>query len=162
MKSIFKTRWGDSTSFIKATDYDHALELAQRYRFNEIVDIEGLPLKREHYTSEDILPTQQISFAHNSIKRGGTIDDSGIEHIAKSLFNLIYYVSNLKEAIDNDILQGIQIYRNYIPEDDEELPQFFQWVAEMQDLVIERFITRSEYLGIEIEDEEDDFTMDYE
>lgn len=159
MRFLFTTRRGQETSFIKAEDYDHALSIAQQYRFNEIVDIEGKPVSREHYSSEDILPTQQIAFAYNTIKRGGEIDQEGIEHIARSLSKLIHYVSNLKEILDNDVLQGIQIYRNYLPNDDE-FPDFFKWVAEMQALVEERFITRNEYLGIEEED--DDLTMDFE
>lgn len=159
MKFIYKTRWGNTVDFIKAYDYDNALQLAQRYRFGEIVDIEALPLTRENFTTTDILPTQQLSYAHNLMLKGVALEEDCIEHLVASLTRLIYYVSNLSEPLDNDILQGLQIYRNFIP-DDSEFPRFFEWVALMEDCVIERFITRSEYLGVEPEDYFDEEMVD--
>lgn len=151
MTQIYRTRWNNSESFIKAEDYDHALRLAQRYHFNEIVDIEPIPITREHFDSTHILPSSQLNFAMSKQSRHVDIDDEGIEHIAASVFRLIYYVTNLKEPIDNDVLAGIQIYRNHIPTDDE-FPEFFEWIVKMEECVQERLITRNNYLGIEEDD----------
>lgn len=140
MKQVFITEQHNERSILIADDFDQAIEEASRYVLDERIVNFGIPFEEAKINIEYVLPSELLVFLQSLEEP----NEEAIEVVACSITRLIYYVSNLKEPVDDSILAGIQIYKNYFPSD-TELPNVMKWLCAMEALVGNRFVSKVEY-----------------